>query len=100
MLHISKAEHTGDYRVRIAFDDGREGTADLRQLVFDDPRPVFAPLRDVSFFQQMFIDHGALCWPGGIDIAAEYLYFLAFRDDESLQNLFEEWGYAGATVTL
>ncbi len=100
MLHISKAEHEGDYRVRLVFDDGREGVADLRQLVFDDPRTVFAPLRDPSFFQQLFVEHGALCWPGGIDIAPEYLYFLAFRDDESLRGLFEEWGYVGAEVAV
>ena len=100
MLHISNAEPLNEYRVHLLFDDGREGTADLRQLVFDDPRPVFAPLRDPSFFQRLSVEHGALSWPGGIDIAPEYLYFLAFRDDESLRELFEDWGYVEAEVSV
>lgn len=100
MIHISHAEHLGDYRVRFVFDDGREGIVDLRRTVFDEPRSVFAPLRDMSVFRQLFIERGVLCWPGGPDIAPEYIYFLAFRDDKHLQSLFEEWGYLKSEVTV
>lgn len=100
MLHISKAEYLSDYRVRVVFNDGREGIADLRSMIFDNPRTVFDPLRDVLVFRRLFIKYGALCWPGDLDVASEYTYFLAFRDDESLRALFEEWGYANAEVTV
>lgn len=100
MLHISDAQYLGDYRVRLAFNNGREGVADLRAMIFDEPRTVFAPLRDVSVFRQLFIAHGALCWPGDLDVAPEYIYFLAFRDDENLRGLFEEWGYLKAEVAV
>ena len=100
MLQLSDAEYLGDYRVRFLFDNGREGVADLHPMIFDDPRPVFAPLRDKAAFQQLFVEHGALCWPGELDVAPEYIYYLAFRDDESLRGLFEEWGYIGSEVAV
>ena len=92
MIHISGSECLSDYRVRVVFDDGREGLVDLRPMVFEDPRPVFAKLRDASVFRQLFVERGVLCWPDGPDIAPEYAYFLAFRGDKSLRGLFEEWG--------
>jgi hypothetical protein len=100
MLHISDAEYLGEYRLRVVFNDGREGVADLRQMVFDEPRTVFEPLKDLSGFRQFFVEHGALCWPGDLDVAPEYIYYLAFRDDESLRGLFEEWGYVQAEVAV
>ena len=100
MLQLSDAEYLGDYRVRFVFDNGREGVADLHPMIFDDPRPLFAPLRDKAAFQQLFVEDGALCWPGELDVAPEYIYYLAFRDDESLRGLFEEWGYIGSEVAV
>lgn len=100
MLQILQAECLGGYRVRVVFDNGREGVADLHSMVFDDPRPIFAPLRDAAVFQQLFVEHGALCWPGDLDVAPEYIYYLVFRDDESLHGLFEEWGYIESEVAV
>ena len=100
MLHISDAEHLGEYRLRVAFNDGREGIADLRPMVFDERRMVFEPLKDLLGFRQFFIEHGTLCWPRDLDVAPEYIYFLAFRDDESLRGLFDEWGYVQTEVAV
>lgn len=100
MLHISNAEYLGDYRVRFVFDNGREGVADLHSMIFDDSRSVFSPLRDKDNFQQFYIEHGALCWADGLDVAPEYIYYLAFRDDETLHPLFEKWGYIESEVAV
>jgi hypothetical protein len=103
MIHILTAEYLTDYRVRSTFSDGREGregVVDLRPVILKDTREAFSALRDPSVFKRLFIDHGALCWPGGPDIAPEYIYFLAFRDDESLRDRFEEWGYIEAGVAV
>ncbi len=100
MLLISDAEYLGEYRVRFVFDNGREGMADLRAMVFDDPRSAFAPLRDVTVFRRFVLEGGVLCWPGDLDVAPEYLYFLTFRNDPGLRGLFEEWGYVKAHVAV
>ena len=33
-----------------------------------------APLADVAFFEQVFIDYGAVAWPGEIDLAPDAMY--------------------------
>ena len=33
-----------------------------------------APLRDEQFFSQVFIDYGAVAWPGEIDLAPDAMY--------------------------
>lgn len=35
---------------------------------------VFAALRDPSVFAQVFVDHGAVAWPGDIDLAPDAMY--------------------------
>lgn len=32
------------------------------------------PLRDAAFFRQVFVDHGAVAWPGEIDLAPDAMY--------------------------
>jgi hypothetical protein len=35
---------------------------------------VFEPLRDPSRFAQAFVDHGAVAWPGDLDLAPDAMY--------------------------
>ena len=34
----------------------------------------FAPLAQRAFFQQVFVDHGTLCWPNNIDLDPVVVY--------------------------
>ena len=52
--------------------DGIAGEVDLSQRLFG---PMFEPLRDVAFFEQVRIDEfDALAWPNGADLAPDGLY--------------------------
>lgn len=93
LLEIVQADYLGDYRFRLVFNDGRSGEADLHALIDPHPDSVFAPFTQEAFVRQFRLEHGTLGWLGELDVAAEYLYFLAFRDDSELQNLFCRWGY-------
>jgi hypothetical protein len=35
---------------------------------------VFALLKNPPFFKQVFLDHGAVAWPGQIDLAPDAMY--------------------------
>ena len=62
------------YRVFLRFDDGVQGEIDLEPLLspFDG---VFAPLRDLARFREVFVDDGGtIAWPNGADLAPEILY--------------------------
>ncbi|HEX3067856.1 MAG TPA: DUF2442 domain-containing protein [Thermoanaerobaculia bacterium] len=92
IIHLSSAKHIDAGRFELAFSDGRHGVVDLTGELNG---PVFEPLRDPEFMARGALDAEArtLAWPNGADVAPEYLYFLAFRDDRGLSMLFHEWGY-------
>jgi len=55
----------------IRFKDGLSGRLQLHD---EHLTGVLAPLLDEAFFQQVFIDHGAVAWPGEIDLAPDAMY--------------------------
>lgn len=60
-----------DYRLFVRFKDGVAGHV---QLCRDELTGALAPLRDVEVFEQVFIDAGAVAWPGEIDLAPDAMY--------------------------
>ena len=55
----------------VRFNDGMAGRVQLQP---EQLTGVLAPLRDVRFFEQVFIDEGAVAWPGDIDLAPDAMY--------------------------
>jgi hypothetical protein len=72
-----------NYRLRVVFDDGTTGTISLEEQLFG---PMFEPLKEVAFFEQVSIDKfGAICWPNGADLAPDAIYddLRSARDEQS-----------------
>ena len=92
LLHVTSAKPVEGYRVQVRFDDGREGVADLTEALVG---PMFEPLRAPGMFNMMRVDEElrTIVWPNGSDLAPEYIYFQAFRDEPELQATFRKWGY-------
>jgi hypothetical protein len=55
----------------VRFKDGLAGRLTLQRAELTG---ALAPLRDERFFDQVFIDHGAVAWPGEIDLAPDAMY--------------------------
>jgi hypothetical protein len=91
-LHIKEVKYLKDYELEIVFSDKRRGVADLAETLTG---PVFEPLKNKGLFSKAAVDPEleTVVWPNGADLAPEYLYFLAFRNDGSLREMFEKWGY-------
>ena len=70
---LVRAEHVQGYRIRVAFDDGREGVIDLEHELWGE---VFEPLKNLEAFKQFRLDPelDTIVWPTGADIAPELLY--------------------------
>jgi hypothetical protein len=60
-----------DYNLLVRFADGVSGRVRISP---EKLTGVLAPLRDRQFFEQVFIDHGAVAWPGEIDLAPDAMY--------------------------
>jgi len=62
------------FRLRIQFVDRTKGTVDLTALIHSTSAGVFAALADPSVFNQVFVENGAVTWPGEIDLAPDAMY--------------------------
>lgn len=93
MLEVEKAEYAGDYAIRLSFNNGRSGIADLEQTILNDHREVFFKLRDKENFKKFKVEHSTVTWSDELDLAAEYLFYIAFKNDSSMQEQFKAWGY-------
>ena len=91
-LHITAARHVADYKLEVSFNDGRQGVVDLSAALTG---AMFEPLQDISLFSQFEIDKEleTIVWPNGADLAPEYLYFQAFKEQVELHSRFRQWGY-------
>ena len=93
MLEVKQATYAGEYTLRLLFNNGMEGVADLKETVFSDTRPVFSVLKEETNFKNFKVEHSTVIWSDQLDLASEYLFFLAFRDKPELQKQFKSWGY-------
>lgn len=71
-----------DYRLFVRFKDGLAGLVQLRR---EELTGALTPLLDVQFFEQVFIDCGAVAWPGEIDLAPDAMYAQVAGQTRELQ---------------
>jgi hypothetical protein len=92
ILHITKVNYLSDYKLSVSFNNGETGVADLSSVVHSG---VFKALVSHEKFAQVGLDEEleTVVWPGGLDLAPEFLYFQAFKDDPQRQSQFKSWGY-------
>jgi hypothetical protein len=64
-----KAE--SDYCLFVLFKDGLRGRVRLNP---EDLTGALGPLLDMAFFRRVYIDSGAVAWPGNIDLAPDAMY--------------------------
>jgi hypothetical protein len=62
------------YRLRVRFNDGSEGIAELDGLLQSSDAGVFTALRDETLFRQVRISLGVVTWPGDLDLAPDAMY--------------------------
>ncbi len=75
MLHVDAVTVLPGFRLRLRFNDGVDGVADLTMEL---DGPMFAPLRDTEYFALAYVDAElrTVAWPNGADFAPEFLQAL------------------------
>ena len=62
------------FKLRVRFLDGLEGEVDMSGLVHRANAGVFAALADPAQFALAYVEHGAVVWPGELDLAPDAMY--------------------------
>jgi hypothetical protein len=63
-----------DYKLEVEFIDGTHGFVEMRCRIMSDTAGVFTKLKDKKFFNQVYLEYGAITWPGEIDLAPDTMY--------------------------
>jgi hypothetical protein len=64
-----------NYKIDVTFADGTTGVGDFAPRLSQGPLgDGFDPLCDKTVFAKVYLEHGALTWPGGIDVAPDAMY--------------------------
>jgi hypothetical protein len=71
---VCKVKALDHYRLKVRFVDGLEGYVDLSPLVTGKNAGVFLALKETKLFDQVYVDHGAVTWPGELDLAPDAMY--------------------------
>ena len=69
--YIRKVTVTGESSLAVEFADGTKGTILFEPGFF---RGAFAELSAPEKFAGVFLDHGAVTWPGGLELAPDAMY--------------------------
>ena len=66
IVRVRNFQVVGPYTLRVTFDDGTEQVIDFQPVLAGE---LFAPLRDLKLFNQVWIDPEVhtLVWPSGAD---------------------------------
>lgn len=67
VLQISEVTHTGDYRLRLAFSDGKTVTVDFEPFLSQSQHPEIRKYLDLALFKSYRLDAGDLMW-GDFDL--------------------------------
>jgi hypothetical protein len=71
---VAEVQTLDDFSLRVRFLDGLEGGVKMSDLVHSADASVFAGLKDPAIFAQAAVQHGAVTWPGEIDLAPDGMY--------------------------
>lgn len=71
---VGEAIAIDGFQLRVRFLDGLEGTVEMGEWLRSSRSGVFAPLADPALFAQVFVEHGAVSWPGELDLAPDAMY--------------------------
>jgi len=68
---VVEVKSEADYCLFVRFQDGLSGRVRFRP---EELTGALEPLRDPRFFDRVFIDQGAVAWPGDIDLAPDAMH--------------------------
>jgi hypothetical protein len=71
---LTQVKPLENYKLEVEFIDGVHGFVEMKGQIMSSKAGVFASLRDINAFNQVYLEHGAVTWPGEIDLAPDAMH--------------------------
>jgi len=71
---VTKVKPLKGYKLEVEFIDGTHGFVEMKQMIMNPKAGVFARLRDINTFNQVYLEYGAVTWPGELDLTPDAMY--------------------------
>jgi hypothetical protein len=82
-IDVTSFEIIGDYTLRIHFADSTEQIINFEPFLNGE---VFLPLRDLTYFNQVFLEDGNIHWPNEVDFDPGLLHDWHLYEAEMLKK--------------
>ncbi len=71
---IGMAKILPNYSLEVSFIDGTKGIVKMAEWIVSDKAGIFSKLKNLDLFNQVYLEHGVVTWPGEIDLAPDRMY--------------------------
>ena len=71
---LIKVKPLANYKLEVEFIDGTHGFVEMENRVTSKNAGVFAVLRNVDLFNQVYLEYGVVTWPGEIDLSPDAMH--------------------------
>ena len=68
---VASAEPASHLALKVTFVDGLQGEVRFKPSHLTG---VFASLQDEAYFNQVYVEHGVVTWPGELDLAPDAMH--------------------------
>ena len=77
---IAEVRPLPDFNLWVRFNDGTVGTVAMYEFIHSPHAGVFSVLQDETLFFRVYLEYGAVTWPGELDLAPDAMYEVICRD--------------------
>jgi len=71
---LTKVVPLANYKLNVEFIDGTQGSVEMSHRILSDKPGVFAKLKDIQLFNQVYLESGVVTWAGEIDLAPDAMH--------------------------
>jgi hypothetical protein len=71
---LTKVKPLKNYVLEVSFIDGTHGIVEMEKQILSPTAGVFAKLRNQKIFNKVYLDYGAVTWPGELDLAPDAMH--------------------------
>ena len=71
---LTKVTPLENYKLEVEFMDGTHGVVEMEKYIMSPHAGIFAKLKDLKVFNQVYLAYGVVTWPEEIDLAPDTMY--------------------------